>query len=72
MHHKTTIKRNGQGQTNALDNQTSSPTPSEDSAASYWDESQVQAVIRHAGSTGRSPEEFFNKKWKNVLCRKAS
>ena len=45
---------------------------SEVSEASLWDESQIQAVIRHAGQTGRSPEEFFNKKWKRVLCRRAS
>ncbi len=35
--------------------------------ASFWDESQIQAVVRHAGATGRSPEEFFNKKWKDRL-----
>lgn len=40
------------------------------SEASFWDESQIQAVIRHAGATGRSPEEFFNRKWKKVLCKK--
>ena len=45
--------------------------PSAASEASFWDESQIQAVIRHAGCTGRSPEEFFNKKWKRVLCRKS-
>ena len=44
---------------------------SEVSEASFWDESQIQAVIRHAGATGCSPEEFFTKKWKQVLCRKA-
>ena len=43
------------------------------SEASFWDESQIQAVIRHAGATGRSPEEFFHKKWKRALChRRAS
>ena len=40
------------------------------SEASFWDESQIQAVIRHAGVAGRSPEEFFNKKWKRVLCHR--
>ena len=35
--------------------------------ASFWDPSQIQAVVRHAGATGRSPEEFFNKKWKDRL-----
>ena len=33
--------------------------------ASFWDPSQIQKVVRHAGATGRSPEEFFNKKWKD-------
>jgi hypothetical protein len=33
--------------------------------ARFWDPSQIQAVVRHAGATGRSPEEFFNKKWKD-------
>lgn len=33
--------------------------------ASFWEPSQIQAVVRHAGATGRSPEEFFNKKWKD-------
>ena len=37
------------------------------SVESFWDESQVLAVIRHAGATGRSPEEFFNRKWKRAL-----
>ena len=36
------------------------------SAASFWDESQVLAVIRHAAAIGRSPEEFFNRKWKQA------
>ena len=40
------------------------------SEASFWDESQIQAVIRHAGANGRSPEEFFDKKWKTVLCKR--
>ena len=35
--------------------------------ASFWDESQIQAVVRHAGATGKSPQEFFNKKWKDRL-----
>jgi hypothetical protein len=35
--------------------------------ASFWDESQIQAVVRHAGAARRSPEEFFNKKWKDRL-----
>lgn len=38
--------------------------------ASFWSESQVQEVIRHAGSAGLSPEEFFNKKWKDTLIHK--
>jgi hypothetical protein len=37
------------------------------SGASFWDESQVLAVIRHACATGRSLEEFFTRKWKQAL-----
>ena len=51
---------------------TSPPAQSESTMASFWDESQIQAIIRHAGATGRSPEEFFSKKWKKVLCHRAS
>ncbi|MGK0185692.1 MAG: hypothetical protein ACI9R3_001471 [Verrucomicrobiales bacterium] len=38
--------------------------------ASFWDESQIQGIIRHAGHTGRSPQEFFTKKWKEKLIHK--
>ena len=44
--------------------------PASEEMASFWDESQVRKVIRHAGRTGRSPEEFFNKKWKDKFIHK--
>jgi hypothetical protein len=37
------------------------------SAVSFWNESQILAVVRHAGATGRSPQEFFNNKWKKMM-----
>lgn len=42
------------------------------SEASFWDESQIHEVIRYAGERGRSPEEFFTKKWKEKLIHKKS
>ncbi|MGK0186696.1 MAG: hypothetical protein ACI9R3_002479 [Verrucomicrobiales bacterium] len=52
--------------------QLAAPPSADMSAASFWDESQIQQVIRHAGSKGRSPQEFFNKKWKEKFIHKKS
>ncbi len=38
-------------------------------SVTFWDESQIRAVVRHAASNGRSPEEFFNRKWKEANLR---